>query len=148
MSVAWMFCRAAGWLEGCAAETTNSGDADARAYGNLRCRPCRLAADAGHLHLLQPDRRRGADFGVAVVACAPDGADGGGELLVGRAAAQEPAEVVPAGGEEARVKLAIRAQARTGAGAAERLGHGGDDADLSPAVGVHPALGHLAEVVA
>jgi hypothetical protein len=49
--------------------------------------------------------------------------------------------------EEAGVEVAVGGQARAGAGGAERVGHGGDHADLPGAVEIAPALGHLASVV-
>src|SRR5205814_3003851 len=83
----------------------------------------------------------------AVLAAAPHGADHAGDLLVARAAADHAPQVVAARGEEAGEHLPLGRQARAGARAAERLRDRGDDADLAGAVGVAPALRHLAEVI-
>ena len=69
------------------------------------------------------------------------------ELVVGRAAAQQRAQVVAARGEEAGVELALGREPRARAVAAERLRHRRDHADLAAAVAVAPALGDLAAVV-
>src|SRR6478609_7188807 len=50
-------------------------------------------------------------------------------------------------GEEAGEEAALGREARAGAGAAERLGDRGDDAEFAAAVAVAPALGDLATVV-
>src|SRR5687767_1700392 len=70
--------------------------------------PPRAAAgsppDERHLDLGRGGGRGGAQLGVAVGAALPHGADRVGERGVGRAAAQQGAEVVAARGEEARVE--------------------------------------------
>ena len=77
----------------------------------------------------------------------PDAADRVVQLLVGRAAADERAQVVPLRREEAGVEAALGRDPRARAVAAERLRDGGDDADLAAAVAVAPAPGDLAAVV-
>src|SRR5438105_4522336 len=107
-----------------------------------------LAADV--MHFDAPFAARGigrhgtAQLRVAVVAALPDVADGRGDLFVGAAAAQQRAQVVAAGGEQAQEQLAFGGQARAVAVVAERLRDARDDADLAAAVGVAPALGRLA----
>ena len=72
-----------------------------------------------HLHLL---RRRGlgADFGVAVFAGVPAVADGGGDGVVVRAAAEKAAQVVAGAGEEAEIQLAVGGETGARAAAAAR----------------------------
>ena len=62
------------------------------------------------------------------------------ELLVARAEPQRRAQVVALDARKAGVELPSALKPRAGAAAAERLGDGGDDADLAGAVGVAPAL--------
>ena len=65
---------------------------------------------------------------------------------VRRVRAQDRPEVVPAHREEARVELSVGREPRPRAVAAERLRHGGDDADLARPVEIAVALGDLAPV--
>ena len=104
------------------------------------------AADVRHLDPLGVGGRGGAELRVAIAAGAPDGAECGGQLVVGGAAAQQRAQIVALDGEEAGVDLAVGGEAGAGAVAAEGLSHRGDDADLAAAVAVAPARGHLAAV--
>src|SRR6266498_3009997 len=107
----------------------------------------RSASDEAHLDLLEPDRLRRTELGVAIVARGPDRADRIGDRRVGRIAADEWTEIVPLRREQARVQRAVCRQARTGALGAERLRHRRDHPDLAAAIAVAPALGDLARVV-
>src|SRR6185437_7033767 len=73
----------------------------------------------------------------------PDSADGRRDLVVGRAAAREGAQVVPRRREQAEIELALRRQPRTRTGAAKGARDARDDADLAAAIGVAPALRRL-----
>src|SRR2546421_46514 len=81
-----------------------------------------LAADARHLHLrrhlLGAAGLAGALLGVAVGPPGPDGADLLAQRLVAGACAQRAAQVVPGGGEQAGVELAVGRQPGPGAAAA------------------------------
>src|SRR6516164_6655334 len=74
-----------------------------------RIRPLTLvrsATDVGHLDLVAAGRGGGADLGVAIVAGAPDVADGGGDAFVVEVGAYEHAQVVAVVGEEAGEEFA------------------------------------------
>ena len=92
-----------------------------------------LPADVRHLHLFD-GRRLGADLGIAVVARMPAAADGGGDRLVVRTAAEETAQVVAGACEEAEIELAVGREAGARATAAERLGDRRDDSDRKSVV--------------
>src|SRR6266700_4290024 len=106
-----------------------------------------LATDVRHLHLrlhpLGAAGLAGAPLGVAVGPPRPDGADLLTQRLVAGACAQRAAQVVPGGGEQAGVELAVGRQPGAGAAAAKRLGDRGDHADLTGAVTVAVAAGDL-----
>ena len=121
---------------------TSTGSEDQETAGGR----LELAADERHLDLGQVDGLGAAELGVPVFADRPDAGDGGCELLVRGTGAHEPAQVVPANGEEARVELAVGREPRPRAVAAERLRDGGDDADLAAAVAVAIPLRDLAAV--
>jgi hypothetical protein len=111
---------------------------------NRRCSASPRAARPPRQRRLQR-----AQLGIAVVALAPDQADGGGDLGVGVgapsvAAAQQGAQVVAAAGEQAQEELAFGGQPGAVAVAAEGLRHAADHADLAAAVTVGPAFGGLA----
>ncbi len=72
---------------------------------------------------------------------------GGGELFVGASAAHERPQVVATRGKKAGVELSIRRYPCPCARAAERLGHAGDDTDLTTAVTVTPPHGSLTLVI-
>src|SRR5438105_9007118 len=74
-------------------------------------------------------RHGAAQLRIAVGAALPDVRDGRRELFVGRAAADERAEVVPLRRKEAQVQLAFGGQACAVAIAAEGLRHAADHAD-------------------
>ena len=113
----------------------------------LPARSAPSAADVGHLDARELGRRRRALLRVAVGAPAPDPADRRVQLRVVGAAAQERAQVVAPGGEQAGVEASLGRDPRARAVAAERLGDRGDDADLAAAVAVAPAPRDLAAVV-
>src|SRR5512140_4035911 len=97
--------------------------------------PC-SAADVGHFYFALLRRFRGADFGVAVVARAPHRGNRRADVRVGLALTQQGAKIVAGSREQAGVEHALGGNAGAGAGAAERLGHRGDDADLARAVAI------------
>src|SRR4029079_5317901 len=105
------------------------------------------APGVAHLDLRQGARVFRADFRIAIGAPRPDGRKVVADLVVGRAAAQQRAEVDPFGGEQARVELAVGGEARPRAVAAERLGYRGDDADLAASVAGAPARRDFAGVI-
>ncbi len=88
-----------------------------------------------------------AQVGVAVGALPPNVGHDGVELFVGASAAHERPQVVTIRGKEAGVELSIRRYPYPCARAAERLGHAGDDPDLTTAVTVTPPHGSLALVI-
>src|SRR5260370_41055577 len=98
-----------------------------------------LAADARHLrrrlHLVATGMA-GALLGVTVGPPGPDGGHLLAQRLVAGACAQQAAQVVPGGGEQAGVEPAIGGQPGAGAAAAKRLGDRGDHTDLTAAVTV------------
>src|SRR5512144_306205 len=96
-------------------------------YGEFGAFTTALSADVRHLDALGARRVLAADLRVAVAARAPDRRDGAGKLRVGAAVADQRAQVVPFGREQARVDLAVRRQARPRAVAAERLRDRRDD---------------------
>src|SRR5690606_2795893 len=106
-----------------------------------------LAPDVRHLDLAQPRRGMRSQGGVAVLARAPYRTDGRGEAGVVDTVAQQGAQVVAMGGEQAGEELAFGGQAGTRTVGAEGAGDGGDHADLATAVAVAPALGDLARIV-
>jgi hypothetical protein len=106
-----------------------------------------LAADPRHLHLGQRTCLSGAELGVAVRPPCPDGDEALLDLIVARPPAEHRSEVVASRGEQARIELAVGGEPSAGADAAERLRHGGDDADLAGAVTIPVAPRHLAPVV-
>ena len=73
----------------------------------------------------------GADLRIAVGAADQTPRRALRDLGIGRAAAQEGAEVEAVVGEEAGVEPAFGGQAGAGAAAAEGLGDGRDDTDLA-----------------
>src|SRR5690606_38195202 len=83
-------------------------------------------------------------FRVRVPAFGPDRAQRRGDLVIAGGAAQQGAQVVPLAGEQAQIQLPLGRQAGAVAVATEGLADAGDDADLAAAVGIAPALGHLA----
>src|SRR5690606_18270938 len=83
---------------------------------------------------------------VAVGTTGPDAIDHTAEFDVLDARPHGAAQVRTPGREQARVQAAVRRQSRTGAVAAERLGHRADEADLARAVLKLPAFGDLAAV--
>src|SRR5215470_18417864 len=83
-----------------------------------------LAADARHFHLrfrLNAAGLTGALLGIPVGAAGPDPGNQLVQLLVGGTRAQWAAQVVPGGGEQARIELAVGGQPGPGAATAERL---------------------------
>src|SRR3990172_8092337 len=102
--------------------------------------PASSAADIRHFDLALWLRFRAADLRVAVITHAPHGGDGRADFRVRLAAAQQVAKIVTRSGEQAGIEHALGGDAGAGAGAAERLGHRRDDADLARAVPVAPAL--------
>src|SRR6266516_43312 len=106
-----------------------------------------LAADVRHLHLrlhpLDAAGLAGALLGVAVGPLGPDRGQDLAQRLVARAGAQRAAQVVPGGGEQAGVELAVGRQPGAGAAAAKRLGDRGDHAALTGDVTVAVAAGDL-----
>src|SRR5450755_3169022 len=123
----------------------------------LRCMPrfdesdCGSAADVAHLDLGQRLRPFRAALGIAVPALRPDRGKIVGDCVVGAAAAQERAQIVALGREEAGIELAVGRQARARAVAAKRLRDRGDHTDLTRAgtagFQIAPALGNLAPIV-
>src|SRR6476659_8259225 len=109
--------------------------------------PAFSPADVAHLDLRQGARVFRADLRIAVGAPRPDSRKMVADLVVGRAAAHERAQVDAFGGEQTGVELAVGRKARPCAVAAKGLRHRGDDADLSAAVAVAPARGNLARIV-
>src|SRR5450756_2427710 len=116
-------------------------------YGRRLRAPASSAADIRHFDLALFRRFRGPDLRVAVIARAPYGGDGRADFRVRLAPAQQGAKVVTRSGEQAGIEHALGGDAGAGAGAAERLGHRGDDADFAGAVAVAPALGDFARVI-
>src|SRR5689334_3849294 len=80
-----------------------------------------LAADVAHLDLRQRGRLGRAQLRVTIATNSPDGCDRLVELLVGRTAADDCAQVVSARREQAREQPPLGRQARARAAAAERL---------------------------
>src|SRR5487761_2104346 len=109
-------------------------------YGANLGMPASSAADVGHFDLALCRGIRGADLGIAVIACAPHGGDRGAYLHIRFAPAQQGAKVVARSREQTGVEHAFGGDAGAGAGAAERLGHRRDHADFARAVAVAPAL--------
>src|SRR6266496_478198 len=130
--------------------STSLGDLPLRRAGLVRGLGGWLAADARHLHLrlhpLGAAGVAGAPLGVAAGPPRPDGFDLLAQRLVAGACAQRAAQVVPGGGEQAGVELAVGRQPGAGAAAAKRLGDRGDHADLTGAVTVAVAAGDLPAV--
>src|SRR4029077_5537936 len=87
-------------------------------------------SDVGHFDLREGARLGRAELGIAVGPAAPDAADQLGKLLVAGPEPQRRAEIVAFQREEAGVEATLGREAGAGAAAAERLGDGGDDADL------------------
>src|SRR5579859_6039446 len=106
-----------------------------------------LTADVAHLDLRLRRRLRRAQLGIAIGAGAPHAGDLVVELLVGRIAAHDRAQVVPARREQAGEEASLRGEACPRAAAAERLRDRGDDADLAASVLVAPAVCDLAGVI-
>src|SRR5206468_1163742 len=96
------------------------------------------AADVAHLDLGQVCGLCGSQFRIAVTSTPPEVRNPALELLVAGAAPQEAAQIFTLEREQAGIEAAVRRQPSAGAVAAERLGHGGDHADLTGAVGVAP----------
>src|SRR5262249_591427 len=86
--------------------------------------------DVGLSNLLRGRRVRRGDRRVPIAPHPPDRGEEVAQLLVRRAVAQSPAEIVAATAEEASEELAFGREARSRAAAAEWLGHGSDDANL------------------
>src|SRR6056297_1447191 len=84
---------------------------------------------------------------VAVGPPRPDAMDDLAQIVVVGPVTQRRPQIGAGGGEQTGKELAVRRQPRTVAGTAERLGHGGDEADLSLSVLVEIAGGHLAGIV-
>src|SRR3990167_1604876 len=82
-----------------------------------------LAPDVGHFDLAQRGGFSGADLRIPVRAHAPDRTNRRGKCIVGRARAQQRAQVVAVGREQARVEHTIRGQTHARAFAAEGLRH-------------------------
>src|SRR5918999_2032618 len=106
-----------------------------------------LSANVGHLDLGEVERLGGADLGVAVVPRTPDRAERVRHVGVGGAAPQESADVEALRRKEAGEEPALRREAGTRAGAAERLRHGRDHPHLTAAVAVAIAARHLSGVI-
>src|SRR6266568_9459101 len=104
-------------------------------------------ADVGHLDRGRPDRQGGAQLGVAVATPPPDPGQRRAELVVAGTLAEQDPQVVPSGGKQAGVELAVGRQARPSAVAAKRLRHRRDHADLPPPIAEAPAASDLAAIV-
>src|SRR5204862_7619268 len=89
------------------------------------------AADVAHLHLGQVHRLGRADLRVPVIPQVPDAAQARFDLVIGRCAPDQWAEVVTGDGEQAREEPAVRRDARPDAINAERLRHRGDQPDVA-----------------
>jgi len=82
-----------------------------------------------------------AQLGIAVVTSLPEVHQRGTDVFIGQLTAQQAPQVMALVAEQAGEELAFGGQPQTRAVAAERLGDGGDDADLASAVEEAPALG-------
>src|SRR2546430_3947550 len=135
----------------CASPVRNSTSAGRCMGLEAACRFRGSAADVAHLDLRQRRGVLGADLGIAIAALQPDRRDGVGDSLVVAAVAQQRPEIEALSGEQAGVELALGGQSGPRAVAAEGLGPGGGDTDLSrivaTRVGVAPALGAFASVI-